>query len=258
MSPTHPTPPVAPPTSDPAALRRVRGNALRAARNLAGLSAPKLADRVNERTRGGSPISKDAIYAYESGKVLLPHEVGVRLATVLNLHPGELLAGDPDFRDACSPAAAPTDALTTPPGTTPAADTPTARWLKLAGQPVAVARVLARVVDARRMGDTSAKGFVSVFHLLQADLQAVIGHTVADTVRKAERREGWDNLANVLTAAERGAATAKTHFRTLLKKDPDVLDAEDDGKKAATALRAFAVELGAAVTQANRIYQPGD
>ncbi len=246
----HPTPA---PATDPAALRLTRGRALREARNLAGLSAPKLADRVNERTRGGSPVSKDAIYAYESGKVLLPHEVGVRLATVLNLHPGELLAGDPDFRDPTRDA----DPATA--GTTrPVADTPTARWLALAGQPVGVARVMARVLDARRMGDTSAQGFVSVFHLLQADLRAVTTHTVADSVRKAERREGWDSLANVLTAADQGLNNVNEHFRTLLKKDPDVLDAETHAQHAAAALREFAVELETAVNQAGRRYEPAD
>ena len=244
-----------------ARLRAVRGRALRAARNLAGLSAPKLADRVNERTRGGSPVSKDAIYAYESGKVLLPHEVGVRLAAVLNLHPGELLAGDPDFREPAdlttgfpgTPAAATPDAPVRP-----AADTPTARWLKLAGEPIAVARVLARVLDARRMGDTSAQGFVSVFQLLQADLRAVTTHTIADTVKNAQRREGWDTLADVLTTAEHGVETAETQFRTLLKKDPDVLGAEEDAKAAAQALRKFAVKLETAVTKANQLYAPGD
>ena len=234
-----------------ARLRSVRGNALRVARNRAGLSAPKLADRVNERTRGGSPLSKDAIYAYESGKVLLPHEVGVRLAAVLNLHPGELLAGDPDFREPAAVAGPPaTDAAR------PADDTPTARWLALAERPVGVARVLARVLDARRMGDTSAQGFLSVFQLLQADLRAVTTHTVADTVRQAERREGWDSLANVLTASDNGLEAVNEHFRTLLKKDPDVLDAEKDAEKAATALRKLAVTIETEVTQANRRYEP--
>ena len=249
MPPAPSHPPTTPAATDQAALRAVRGRALRAARNLAGLSAPKLADRVNERTRGGSPVSKDAIYAYESGKVLLPHEVGVRLATVLNLHPGELLAGDPDFRDTAAPAAI-------RPDTAPAADTPTARWLKLAGEPAAVARVLARVLDARRMGDTSARGFVSVFHLLQADLNAVTSHALADTVRSANRGEGWDNLANVLTAAERGVKTVKSHFRELLKKDPDELDAEQAARRASEALRTLATELDTAVTQGDRLYEP--
>jgi len=245
--------PATPHAPDKADLRSVRGAALRAARNLAGLSAPKLADRVNERTRGGSPVSKDAIYAYESGKVLLPHEVGVRIATVLNLHPGELLAGDPDFRDAAPDTPTPTSAPARP-----AANTPTARWLGLAGQPVSVARVLARVLDARPMGDTSAKGFVSVFQLLLADLKAVTGHAVADTVRHAQRGEGWDHLADVLTAAEAGAAAVTTHFRELLKRDPDELDAEQAGERAAEALRELAAELETAVTQGGRLYAPAD
>ena len=238
--------------TDPAALRTVRGRALRAARNLAGLSAPKLADRVNERTRGGSPVSKDAIYAYESGKVLLPHEVGVRLAAVLNLHPGELLAGDPDFREPGG-AAAGTDVPVRP-----AADTPTARWLKLAHESIAVARVLARVLEARRMGDTSAQGFVSVFQLLQADLDAVVDHEVANTVRKAERNERWDNLASVLTAATAGLETVENHFRKLLKKDPELLAAEEDAKAAVADLREFAVEMQTAITQGDKLYEPAD
>jgi len=235
------------PAPDKANLRTVRGGALRAARNLAGLSAPKLADRVNERTRGGSPVSKDAIYAYESGKVLLPHEVGVRIAAVLNLHPGELLAGDPDFRDPGTSAPA-----------SPPADTPTARWLGLAARPIAVASVLARVLEARQMGDTSAKGFVSVFQLLLADLKHVTAHTVADTVRAAERREGWDHLATVLTASEHGIEAVNEHFRELLKRDPDELTAEQAAKRAANVLRTLAEDLETAVTGANRLYAPAE
>lgn len=238
------------PAPNAAALRSARGAALRTARNLAGLSAQKLADRVNERTRGGSSISKDAIYAYEAGKVLLPHEVGVRLAAVLNLHPGELLAGDPDFRDPAQGAA--TDKAR------PQADTPTARWLHLAKEPVAVARVLSRILDARPMGDTRTQGFTSVFQILQTDLQAVIQHPIADAVRDARRSAEWDSLANVLTAVQDGLQAVKADFRKLLKKDCDPLDADTLAQEVARTLRQHAVTLETAITQANRLYEPAE
>ena len=92
-------------TNLPQQIREQRGLALKKARTVAGLTAMDLAQRVNDRT-AGSDITHHAIYSYERGKVLLSREVGTRIAQTLNLHPGELLLGDPDFAPPPSPAPA--------------------------------------------------------------------------------------------------------------------------------------------------------
>lgn len=106
-----------------AELRRLRGDALRGARTAAGLSARKLVERVNSRTRG-SDLTTDAIYSYEKGRVLLSREVGERVAAALRVPLGSLLVGDPDFvHNAASGAVAPEPGpMSYPgPGLTPAA-----------------------------------------------------------------------------------------------------------------------------------------
>jgi len=90
----------------PQHVRHARGSALRSARKAAGLSAEVLALHVNDRTHG-SDITRHAIYSYEQGKVLLSREVGHRIAQALNLHPGQLLLGDPDYRPPGSSNTAP-------------------------------------------------------------------------------------------------------------------------------------------------------
>lgn len=79
-------------------LKQIRGDALRQARRQAGLSARKLADRINDRTPG-SDLTDNAIYAYENGRVLLGREIAERIVVVLKVPMGRLLAGDPDFAD---------------------------------------------------------------------------------------------------------------------------------------------------------------
>lgn len=239
------TPPsLSPP--DRADLRAARGAALKAARNHAGLSARVLAERVNLRTRGGSDISAHAIYAYEKGKVLLSHEVGVRIAEVLNLHPGELLAGDPDFRG-------PAPSLDRP-AAAPGTDTPTARWLALAKQPLAVAEVLARVLDARPLGDTRTEGFLSVFHLLTTDLGAVTGHPLAEIVRQGQRDAAVDHAADVVGCAAKLQETADEQLKNLMQSAAAPVAADDAGKAAAEALREAATALAQAINLANRAY----
>ena len=93
--------------------REQRGLALKKARTGAGLTAMDLAQRVNDRT-AGSDITHHAIYSYERGKVLLSREVGLRIAQTLNLHPGELLVGDPDFATA-PPSRPPSSPPSSPP-----------------------------------------------------------------------------------------------------------------------------------------------
>lgn len=77
-------------------MRAIRGSALKQARKASGLSAERLAQFVNDRTVG-SDLTRHAIYSYEQGKVLLSREVGHRIATALQLHPGKLLLGDPEY-----------------------------------------------------------------------------------------------------------------------------------------------------------------
>lgn len=77
-------------------MRAARGSALKQARKASGLSAERLAQFVNDRTVG-SDLTRHALYSYEQGKVLLSREVGHRIATALQLHPGQLLLGDPEY-----------------------------------------------------------------------------------------------------------------------------------------------------------------
>lgn len=73
-----------------------RGDALRAARRQAMLSARELADRVNSRSEKAS-LTDHAIYSYERGRVLLGRDVARRLAAVLDVPLAELLVGDPEY-----------------------------------------------------------------------------------------------------------------------------------------------------------------
>lgn len=83
-------------------VRLIRGEALRAARTQAHLSARALAQRVNSRNNG-TALTDHAIYSYERGKVLLAPEVAKRLASILRIAASELLIGDPDYADEQTP-----------------------------------------------------------------------------------------------------------------------------------------------------------
>jgi len=68
-----------------------RGKALRKARIAVEMSAAGLAERM------GGMLSAAAIYAYESGRVMLSSERAVRIAGILGVEPKELL---PDLMNA--------------------------------------------------------------------------------------------------------------------------------------------------------------
>lgn len=73
------------PSQDPKVLR---GQALRNARDIAGVTAQELCDLAS---RYGFKLSRAAIYAYESGRVLLPHRRAVPLAHALGIDLRDLL-----------------------------------------------------------------------------------------------------------------------------------------------------------------------
>ncbi|MEM1027168.1 MAG: helix-turn-helix transcriptional regulator [Planctomycetota bacterium] len=155
-------------------IRAVRGSALKQARKAAGLSAERLAQFVNDRTVG-SDLTRHAIYSYEQGKVLLSREVGHRIATALQLHPGQLLLGDPEYAP-------------TPPGSSQSAsdaletlrenatvsgggvDVGLRVELVMGAQRLLpVAEVLVRLLQKNKLGRVEIAGYLDVFHLLLED-----------------------------------------------------------------------------------------
>jgi transcriptional regulator with XRE-family HTH domain len=84
-------------------IKRDRGKALKAARKAAGLSARELIERANNQSDGEFELSVDSIYAYESGRVMLPTKVARRLANVLKIQASQLLVGDPEFQQSTQP-----------------------------------------------------------------------------------------------------------------------------------------------------------
>ena len=166
-------------------MRAARGSALKNARKAAGLSAERLAQFVNERT-AGSAITKHAIYSYEQGKVLLSREVGHRIATALQLHPGQLLLGDPEYA---------------PPGSRHATDggraamdqaqllhegVPVAVRIELvtaAQRTVAPLDVLVRLLQKAKLGRVEIAGYLDVFHLLLEDALPLTRSAAFEEVR---------------------------------------------------------------------------
>lgn len=193
--------------------RQARGAALKQARRGSGLSARELVERVNARTPGNS-ITEHAIYSYESARVQLPREVAERVAEVLRVPLGGLLAGDPDFPATNTPArpnstAAPSaDMLRqpAPPARHPATPAPPApaehldsaaqrspvsfgadappepgRWLAVrasllsrAQEAHTAAEVLIRQLQVRRFQLPDPVIFTASFELLDTDLEGLV------------------------------------------------------------------------------------
>ncbi|MEE9403713.1 MAG: hypothetical protein V3V20_02365 [Algisphaera sp.] len=232
-----------PPTTETPDLRTLRGAALRAARNAAALSARDLADRINLRT-SGSDITQHAIYAYESGKVLLSREMGVRVAQALSLHPGELLAGEPDFKQPTSPANA-----------SQAHSPEAARWLKLAQASLPVANVAARLLGTRMLGDSRIDGFLQVFHLLLTDLTAATTSPLTTVLDGPTGRDQANDAATaVLTACRDLNAATESALENLVQPNPSPVAAHKACSAAANALRSAADQLAECLIVANKAY----
>ena len=192
-------------------VRDARGRVLKAARVAAGLSAQKLADRVNDRTRG-SDLTRDAIYSYERGKVLLNRDAAERLAEVLRMPLSELLAGDPDFAPPVTTPAAPWPEASTPATAVMGLDLTAAERDRLLHARTALLRhatpllqsaeVLARQLERARPGTTTAGAFVASFSLVQDDARQLMDAPAGQTVVHAQRSAGFDTLQELLDAAE--------------------------------------------------------
>ena len=204
-------------------LRRLRGQALRAARSASGLSARKLVERVNART-GGSDITEHAIYAYESGRVQLSREVAERVADVLKVPLGGLLAGDPDFApepdEAASTAGpagrvlqAPADPANAAAGASAAAVSPDGppepgRWaatrsslLSRCGDADPAASVLVRQLSARRFQLPDPLIFAASFELLETDLAGLVNSPEASWLACRDGDRWHEPLHELLAAA---------------------------------------------------------
>jgi transcriptional regulator with XRE-family HTH domain len=210
------------PTTPELSTRRRRGDALKQARTTAGLSAMGLADRVNQRT-AGSDLTHHAIYSYERGKVLLSREVGLRIAQTLNLHPGELLRGDPDFETPSNTAHDPAAAEFAI-GSAGANDAAVGLSLDQRIQLSKAARVvlpagnlLYRLLDTAQIGRSSVAGYLDVFHLLLRDLQAVLDSPAGRDVRAHGLDEGNDAPHQLVQACTRLLRDTEKGLRDLVE-----------------------------------------
>ncbi|MEM9883613.1 MAG: helix-turn-helix transcriptional regulator [Planctomycetota bacterium] len=181
-------------------VRNRRGSALRRARKAAGLTAPQLAQRVSEQTPGNA-VSHHALYSYEQGKVLLSREVGQRLATVLHIHPGHLLLGDPDYDEPPAPG----NLASTPPDPAETVSQLLEQPSKLprglmalidnAARAAQAGAVLVRLLRTARLDQVDHRGYVQVFHLLMGDLEAARDSrawaAVAEAGNEAGNEEPW-------------------------------------------------------------------
>lgn len=204
-------------------LKSRRGEVLRNARNQAGLSARKLADRINQQT-AGSDLTENAIYAYESGRVLLSRESAERIAQVLRLPLGELLVGDPDFAPV---AAAPnTDeseyawdydrpATSQPVITDRRFHRACADLLDPGRQVRATADVLRRLLAGQRYVLKSPAGLAKVFELLAGDVQSLLSHPAAVHVQLQNPTQPYDQPQAFLQAVEALASTADRGYAKL-------------------------------------------
>ena len=225
----YPSRPVSAPLAirddDAQRVRDARGGALKAARVAAGLSAQKLADRVNDRTRG-SDLTRDAIYSYERGKVLLNRDAAERLAEVLRMPLGELLAGDPDF------SAAPRDhasggiadeagvGLDLAPAERDRLLHARTALLGLAEPLLQSAEVLMRQLERARPGSTLAGGFVASFNLVQDDARQLLDAPAGRSVVHAQRAAGFDTLQELLDAAGKLRDAVEAGEMELFEADP--------------------------------------
>ncbi|MEL7088281.1 MAG: helix-turn-helix domain-containing protein [Planctomycetota bacterium] len=227
-----------------AAVRRGRGQALKRARKAAGLTAQDLAQRVNDLTVG-SDITHHAIYSYERGKVLLSREVGHRVAEALSIHPGQLLLGDPDYR----PAPAPGSSLTHYGGDEGGVDSPGAtfglptEWMFELAQPLeqidvaaypgidlrrrieflnaaaklpAAGYVLGRLLETARLGRVEIEGYLDVFYLVIADLEAALNSDAARAVADFGAEEGNEELWKLLELLTRFKTLTDESFAKLV------------------------------------------
>ncbi len=205
-------------------LKLRRGEVLRNARNQAGLSARKLADRINRQT-AGADLTENAIYAYESGRVLLSRESAERIAHVLRLPLGSLMIGDPDFdpplghdpADAGGDTEGRSDAhvrdYDRPAGTdAPAADrrfrNDCADLVEPAQRVRDTADVLRRLLSEQRYVLKSPTTVVKVFELLAADVGRFEDLPAAAHVRLQPATRPYDRpleLADVVRAIRRTA-----------------------------------------------------
>ncbi len=202
--------------STTADVRRTRGASLKQARNGSGLSARKLVERVNART-AGSDLTEHAIYAYESGRVLLSREVAERVAEVLRVPLGGLLAGDPDFpevdrdeasgarggsREGCS------DRHDGVPAGSGEGPPEAGRWAATRSSLLArceeaepAAAVLVRQLSARRFQLPDPVIFAASFELLDADLAALAGSPEAAWLGCREDDAWHEPLRDLLRTA---------------------------------------------------------
>lgn len=195
--------------SNPQSIRDARGAALKAARNQAGLSARKLAERTNVRSRG-SDITEHAIYAYENGRVLLSSEVAVRIAEALNLHPGELLIGDPDY-------ATPADA--TPPAAPAESIVPREvhTALTVAGKNAYLSAVtLLRVMQNYGSGAKNASNCLALLDLLERDCRACYESVHAAAIERLYRDRPAEPLTDLIQACKAMRNDVSGHFAHLL------------------------------------------
>lgn len=195
--------------SNPQSIRDARGAALKAARNQAGLSARKLAERTNMRSRG-SDITEHAIYAYENGRVLLSSEVAVRIADALSLHPGELLIGDPDYANApeAGPETAPAES-----------NVPheVRQALTIAGRNAYLSAVtLLRVMQNYGSGAKNASNCLALLDLLERDCRACYESVHAPTIDRLQRDRSVDALADLIQACKEMQDDVTGHFNDLL------------------------------------------
>lgn len=168
-------------------MRAIRGSALKKARKASGLSAERLAQFVNDRT-AGSDLTRHAIYSYEQGKVLLSREVGHRIATALQLHPGKLLLGDPEY----ATPAEDTKSLAHPRfAEVPNTETSTqgvavavrVELILAAQRTLAPADVLVRLLQKAKLGRIEIVGYLDVFHLLLEDTLPLTRSAAFEEVR---------------------------------------------------------------------------
>lgn len=200
------------PTQPQVDVRQQRGQALKNARKAAALTAQDLAQRVNDLT-AGSDLTHHAIYSYERGKVLLSREAGHRIAEALSIHPGELLLGDPDYRPVGSADRGGVDAdmvLDVPLGPTfrlaePIESIDTSAYpgidlrqrvafINAAAKLPAVGYVLTRLLDTAKLGRVEIAGYLDVFYVLLADLNATLDSDAHQAIQNFGPDEGNEAL----------------------------------------------------------------